>query len=480
MIKSHSLPVYLALSVLIFLLAFVLRITAIHENSFFSDEITTAITIEMLEDGETFFEAMKIHLHHMPLYFASLNIYPGENTPLSLRYPEVLWGMLTIAMTMRLLSHIYGLRRYSLLAGLILAIHAYMIIRSRDVRMYALGNFLMVTVSYLFFRYINSPQDENPNVHRFVSYITSIFVYLTHIGALILLPAQFLILGWLALKRQLRIQTIGHWMVLQALVFLPALLWIIFGFHEAETGLDWIPQVSVERVIYVMNQLFVGGRNEQNFAWYMVFILPSIIGFIVCFKHIKYAGYWVGLTAIPFMGLLFVSLFHSLFHERYLSIALFAYIVIMILGYKALDDFLIKRFKVAGKVIMWLIIGVHLINLALPTLTRFQDNYFATNYAKYVLNYVQENGKGGDYVVTSYYHILPIYYIDTTKLWYVWGQWGTYKFVQDYEETQIMPADRVWIVAGDDSSLKQLSEKYDFNPVYRHGDATVYFVSRDG
>ena len=130
----------------------------------------------------------------MPLYFTFLLTYQGDHTHFSLRLPSALGGLLTIAMTMRVLTHIYGVQRYALLAGLILCIQSYIVLQARTARMYSIGNFLVVTASYLFFLYISAPQDNKPNVHRFLFYIVSMFAYLTHLSTLVLIPAQLLIL----------------------------------------------------------------------------------------------------------------------------------------------------------------------------------------------------------------------------------------------------------------------------------------------
>jgi hypothetical protein len=471
--KILTLRVYLALAVFIFLLAFVLNITAINENSFWDDETFTATTIQMIESGQTFFEAMKIERIHMPLYFTSLLTYPGNHSPFSLRFPSVLWGLLTVAMIMRVLSHLYGLQRYALLAGFIIAIQSYFIFHSRTARMYSMVNFLIITLSYLFFRYINSPQDDQPNVYRFIFYIMSMVAYLTHLATLMLIPAQILVLGWLTIKRQISLRTMLHWVILQLLILIPVLLWFRFGFNSDKDGLAWLSPTTTDHIMLALNTLFIGWVTDKNFVWYMVIITPAIMSFFVFFRRIKYAGYWIGLTIIPFVGLLIVSLYRPLFHERYLFSALFAYVIILILGYKALDDFLTTRFKRIGKVMMWLIIGLHLMNIALPTATHFQSDYFASNHAKYGIEYVQNEARGGDRVVTSYWKSIATYYLDSSKFWYIVD---TYGFYRDFGETQTMPADRVWIVTENDHFLQELAEEYDFEAVYEYGGVTVYFI----
>lgn len=253
-------------------------------------------------------------------------------------------------------------------------------------------------------------------------------------------------------------------------------MWTQVGFSDERDGLAWIDPITFETILFALSRLFIGWTDKQNFLLIMVTVIPSVLGFIGFFKRIQYGGYWIGLTIFPFTGLLIVSLFRPMFHERYLSMAIFAYVIMLVLGYKALDDYLIPRFKNIGKAIVCLIIAIHLINIALLTITHLQSDQFATNYAKQGIDYVQSVGKGGDYVVTSYWHVTEKYYLDSTKFWYLED---TYSFAHDYELTQKMPFSRVWIVTQDNHYLKTLAEENNFNPVYQVGDVTVYFINTE-
>lgn len=475
--RRHTLRTYLALSVFIFLLAFVSRVTALHQNSFWVDEAFTAKTIDIIKHGGDFVEGMAVQRIHMPLYYVSLLWYPGDHTDFSLRFASVLLGLLTIAMTMRILSHIYGLRGYALLTGFILAIHMTAISQARTARMYPLVNFSIAIASYLFLRFIDSKQHNQPNTNGLLFYITSMLVYLTHVATLMLIPAQFMVLGGLAIKRRLTRGKVVRWMILQILILIPTMLWVEFAFDKVGDGLSWIDPLSVERVITVMNQLFIGGIKDQPMLWHGLLVVPVFIALIINLEKIKHIEYWLGLTLVPFVGLLIVSPIRLLFTGRYLASSIFAYIVILILSYHLLDDVLIKRFKKIGTVAIRLLIGAYLLNVSSITLQRYQNDYFAQSYAKTGIEYVQQIAKGGDRVIGSYFYELIDHYLDDKKFWLV-GR--PYSFTRHYEANQEFPADRVWLIAEDDSYFKQFAEENKFNPVYQHEDVTVYFIEADG
>lgn len=480
--KIQSLRVYLYLSVLIFLLAFVLRITALHENSFWVDEAFTARVAVTAGNTDQFVEDIRLQLTHMPLYFASFLWYPGEHTDFSVRYLSMIWGLLMIAVTMRIISHFYGLRGYALLAGLILAIHLSTVTEARTARMYPMGNFFLASISYLFFRYINAPQDDKSSIYRLLFYILSMYAYLIHLSALILIPAQMLVWGWLVIKRRISFRPILYWLILQMLILIPAMLWRVFVFDTRINGLKWIADLSPKTIIATLNGLFIGRLDVSLFGytdipWHIIFVIPAIIGLWVGFRQIKHIQYWMGVTLFPFIGLVIISLSHPLLTTRYLSIAIFAYVVILVLGYKSLDDILTKRFKATGIILIRVLIGVYLIVISGLTLQRYQVDHFAPSYAKYPLEYVREFGKGGDRVISSYHYILVGHYIDRDKFWVlVYPK----SFLRDYEINQTFATDRVWLVAEDRSSLKQFAEGNNFDPVYQYRNVSVYFIEADG
>lgn len=471
MTKSLSFTSYLLLALILFMLGFYLRIADLGVVSFWLDEAYTADSVLIARDGDGFVASVKARINHMPLYFATILTYPGDHSDFSLRYPSVLWSMLTLAVTLRILTHIYHVRRYALLAGFLLMTQSLIIFQSREARMYPMANFLVVTVTYFFLRYLGQSQDKNRLWMGFT--IASVLAYLTHIASLALIPAQGIILLWQVITRKIPLKRLFYWGATQALLILPMAVWIGLTFRHHPGRLDWVPGITSERVIYVIGQLYYGYLDLVGVGWERAVFLALILLVVSCLALRKrYWLYWMGLTWGAVVGLIIVSLvLQPVYDERYLSVAIFGYFILLALGYKVIGDFVLARFRFAGMIILCLIIGVHLSLSLFTTVQRFSLGRFSQSFEKQGLLYVKDHAQEDDVLITTSSYLMLNWYMDDLPLNVVYD-------AQDGQHTKVdleaLSDQRVWIV----SINKPLHEKAlarGYEPVYQYRAMVVYF-----
>jgi len=472
--KQQSFRAYLVFSILIFLGAFTLRMTALHENSFWLDEALTARTVSITKEHGDFVEGVRERLNHLPLYFASLLFYPGDHSDFSLRYPSVLWSILTIAMTMRILTHLYRFRRYALLAALILAIQSFVITQSRTARMYPMSNFLVVSAAYLFLHNLKFRHDNVWQWRRFI--IVSLLAYMTHLATVILIPAQSLVWAYLYLRKQISLKQISQWLILQLLILIPTIAWVVVVFERETTRLTWIGKPDLNRLVLTIHQLFFGQIDTGSFASDQILLLGilPLIFFLLALRT-KYSIYWAGLTWVPIVGLFVLSQFRPIFHERYFAIVTFAYPITIVLAYNVIDQFLVKRYKTLGSVLMGGLIGVYLLIVSLTTMQRFQNGYFSESFEKQSLEYVLQNSQEEDFLVTSMDRRLVDYYLPNSEIQIL----DLDSFIYDYEQNQALPSNRVWLIIDESYPWDLLADDDQFQLMSQYLDSNIYLITLD-
>lgn len=472
MLKPSNLSIgyYLLFAAIILLTAFSLRTIGLSQISIDVDEHFTNRTIEETRFGAGFAEGMRRRLYHMPVYFASLLLYPHNHSDFSLRYPSVLGSILTITLTMRILSHIYHAPRYALLAGIVLAIHGYFLLLSQQARMYPLTNALIAGISYLYLYYLNHPTSR---MHWFIAQIMTMIAYLTHVATLIIVIGQGL--SWLRLyvQKQASFARILYWATLQLVLIIPAVIWAYLIFDRTTETLYWVPELSIDRIFFVIQTLllgqFTGAGDIVYWHWLLLAFIPSI-AFFGYIQRIKHADYWLGLTLVPIIGIIALTHFKNMYFERYFAVALFAYIIILVLGFKVLGDVLHAKFPAWGYKIILIPITLLIIVVGTAGFLDTQQRkipIFEHVAAKYII----ENGQAGDAIASTRSILQVEHYVGR----------GRYKifFQSDPEFKQFMDSgkttyQRVWIV--DNAYIKPVDwlEKLDLTPVVEQDGHTLY------
>ncbi len=462
---------YLLCALVILLGAYAIRTVAIAHTSFHIDEMFTWRTVQIAVFNDSLYDGVQERKIHMPLYFATLLAYPEPHGEFMVRYPSVLWGMLLIGAAMRIMTHIYRAPRFALLLGIMIAFHLFAIEHARQARMYSMSQALIAIFSYLFLRYVS--RHHRQTTIWYSAHIVSMMAYLTHVANFVLLSGQALTWFRIVIQRRSKFKQALFWATLQIILLVPALVWINHTFQINEERLAWVPEPTVN---YVLNgfESIVFGNALPHPILLSILIIP-LLGFILRIRHILHAEYWVGLSVIPFVGLVLLSQLRSVFVARYLGVALVAYIIILILGYKALWDYCPTRFRRLARFVIGALIGIHLIILSMFTYQGYQNGYFSNNYMRQVSVYVNEHIQDGDAIVYASQTLLSAHFYDSRR----------FELVQDIEryhemyiEEQQFPHDRVWVIVDNNfwqSSNLEVQEALQ----YEYGDTRVYFVESE-
>lgn len=119
----------------ILLLSFVLRVAWLDQQSLWADEIST---LERAEMAPTELLA-KLPIEHMPLYFWLLEAWTMAlgSTDFALRFPSVVWGVLSVALLYRLALRLFK-PGVAYLGALLFSINPFQVWYGQEARMYTL------------------------------------------------------------------------------------------------------------------------------------------------------------------------------------------------------------------------------------------------------------------------------------------------------------------------------------------------------
>ena len=467
---------YLVLSIVILLGAFTLRIGALSQTSFDIDEVYTMRSVQKALYEEGFVDGVRYQDAHMPFYFASLLMFPTPPNDFSIRFPSVLWSMLAIAITMRIMTHIYRAPWFALFAGLLLSLHVFNIFSARFARMYEMSHAFVAVSSYLYLRYISNPQNRISNWYG--TNLVTMMAYLTHVVTLVLFIGQGIIELRNYLERKTRISHIIIWGILQLVLMLPALVWavnVFFNYKSTEVW-DWIHKPTVNSVLSTLQTLVLGSSTSgTTLVLLPLYIFPFIL-LCVFFKHIKHAQYWFGLTLIPIVLLIVISQIKSLFVDRYFSVALFAYIIIVALTYKELLEFVVLRGERIATILVYGLIGTQIVVTILFSARMYRIDFFAGNFMKQAIAYINEHGKEGDAVWYDYGSLPQLieHYLLTDK----------FNLIDDplnardnYLEKGNFSYDRMWIL--DHRNIWSETDLSNNEPLYDYRGTRVYLMEAE-
>jgi len=325
---------FLPLAVLIFLLAFGLRVRNLGAASLWADEAWTA-TWAASDFGDmlrtTVLRRASIEL---PLYLSSLRLFPTTNEVL-LRFPSVAVSLIGISAFMLLLKQIKRDPFLILWGGAVLATNPLHVWLSRTARPYAYFFALTVFVVFFFLLLLKGRRSRA----IWAGFIMcSLLVYLTHYFALFLPVVQYLLLG-LQFRRYRTL--LRPWLVAQILASLGLLFtWLVQLWlnNPIAAGIAWIPDPKPVDLFLSLGNMLVGYTGTPT--WYLLAgLLSGAIGFSVGVARslaLRDAGdlFGVLLTAIPLISTFILSkLLHPIYVDRYLFEAQVGVLMVMLSGW---------------------------------------------------------------------------------------------------------------------------------------------------
>lgn len=400
-----SYRVFLTIAVYILLFGFTLRIVNLSKTSLWIDDILTYSTLQQADSLDGFLQGMIERKLHVPAYFAVSSLYPGDHNDFSLRYPNVLWSMLAIAMIIRLTGGLYQRRELGLLAGILLVIHPHFILISREARPYPMGIFFTTASSYLFLRWLDARTHHTRQTLVFG--LMSLITYLTHYATLILIPAQLGYILWRKITKKESSRTLILWMVIQCIAVLPTICWevLILAPRRSASVLTWVLPVTPESLWAGVAQLYIGLFPPHTPTVFQIFaLLLGLVGFLWYLRQTRYGVYWLLLTIAPIIGIVIVSLIRPLFYARYLSVMQSFYLLTLLLGW-----WHIWRHLKAYRIVQWglvLVIGLAFINALAFSAGQFQTQSFARREWREVMAYIEAQAQPDDVIITHPSYVL--------------------------------------------------------------------------
>lgn len=380
--------------------------------------------------------------NHVPLYFLSVELLPHESD-IGLRYGSLLWGLLGIALTMRVVYWLYRDSKLALIVGLWMALSPFMIYYARDARPYSMLLVASLLVSIVFLKLLHGSQTL---LMWGVFVAVSLIAYTTHYAAAALPLTQFVVLIW---QRE-KITFTMRWIAAQVVASIPTFLWILTFAEPKSESTEWIDIPNIGRPYYTLTNITLG--YEAVPKWYFVLMLiPFTIGLYYgiryMWQHPHPANrYWLTLIFVPMLFVFTLSqLAHisdsvsSIYFERYFMVAAPAMFILASLGLREMGSPF--SFHVWAALIISLTAGV--------TLNELATSHFEPQDWRQSTEFVLMNIEKDDVIFvdgpheTAFWH----YYRGHPESWVLSGD-----AVDDLYDTSAticeLPYSRIWLMTG--------------------------------
>jgi len=331
--KRYSKGYYLWLVTVITLLAFGARLYRLDAHSLRGDEAASA-TYASLSPAEIL-EISRVADPHPPLFYLVLHHWEKVAGPseFAVRFWVLLPGVLLVpslyALAWRLIDH-----HVASVAATLMAINSFHIWHSQDVRSYTW--FTLLGLWATLFMWLSLRRGRWFDWGRYA--LTVAILFYLHYYALFVVAFHGLYLLWfLGRVRPRSIWPGLKWggsLLLAGLVFIP---WLRVSWHfitrfsgdfEPAT-----PQTVLWRGLQAFSGGLVAGGRSQFSVWIIPFALLAGLGLWALWRSRRAAAIFTLLyLALPFLGIMALTLRGQAFTERYLIAALPAYIILLAAG----------------------------------------------------------------------------------------------------------------------------------------------------
>ena len=324
----------LAALVIILLLAAGIRIVETSTGSFMVDEYYTfrrahgTLDARLTDIGEPG--------NQVPLYFLSVSLLPHDNE-FGLRTLGVFFGLIWIALLMKVIQMLYQDDTMALLAALMVSVAPVIVEYSRTARPHPLVMVFGLLASLWFFKLLRRPTNA-----RWVAFtILSMAAYLSHYATAALPLSQFILMIWVhpVSRRFWR-----NWFAANAIAALPILPWVLLYARPEGQPVEWINTPNIFRPYLTITNIII--RYEAKPTWYFAIALlvltPGLfIGARNAYREARqhpFTAYWLILGFVPMLLVLLISQVKPIYVERYFLVTAPALFILMFLGWKRLSQ----------------------------------------------------------------------------------------------------------------------------------------------
>ncbi|MFZ9847973.1 MAG: glycosyltransferase family 39 protein [Flavobacteriales bacterium] len=293
------------LYVSILLLAFVLRLIHLSDESIWLDEgISIAMGklnfAQLLDKSavDTFPPLYYLMLHYWMLLFG--------DSEFSARFLSLLFSMATIIVTYQLCKHLWQ-EKVATIAAFLLAISVFHIEHAQEVRMYSLVSFLSVSSCYLFLKW----KEKQSTIWVVLLFIFNLLFLYSHILAIFFIAAQNIYYLSLIDKGAIKLKS---WIIFNFLLLLCFAPWIQMFLYQASAwqSTTWMPTPSARDIIGTFTTYSGSVLLTLIFA---ILISKALFKYKIEKQNFYFLIYWLFLPS--FLLLAFCFIFHSIYLQKY-------------------------------------------------------------------------------------------------------------------------------------------------------------------
>lgn len=429
----------MSLLLLIFLVAFALRLYRLGYQSLWYDE---AVSIHLATKdlrGLTQHTARDIH---PPLYYYLLHFWmqAAGTSEFSAAFLSLVFGILLIAACYRLGTELYD-TRVGLLTAFLVAVSPFNLWYSQEIRMYTLGAFLGLVSLYCLMKMVGltsrdgqgppvsagAPSDGRGGAWKFfVGYVLSAVagLYTLYYFAFLLVFENLFVFGWWLVARRARRHPpvfLRRWVLAQVLVMLLYLPWLPVALRQALDppvppwrGFTGLGSVILESWTALSlgqsvdpESLLVWPLLSFMFAIYLLGVRGAASGHRGSLKSVLLCGY----TVAPLFIIYLLSLRTPLYHVRYAFTYSPPFYLLLAVGLAGLR----RSWRLA------LPIGLTVIALACGYSTyRYHfDRQYAADDHRGAVSYMEKRIAPGDAVLIDAGYSYPafLYYYEGAIAW---------------------------------------------------------------
>jgi len=307
------------LLILILLVGFLLRIYNLSSESVSFDEVNTII----------FTKHLNLDHGNPPFYYIFLNYWTDlfGDSEFSIRFPSVIFGLLSILVLYYLASSLFN-KRIALLSVIILAVNPFHIFFSQQARMYSLFTLFSLLSLFYFFKILKEGRKTNMilylvfNVLNLYTYYFAIFVLVVECLYFTLFHKDF--------KSKSKDFMLTNLFIF--ILFSPQLIKIYNGFLSKTSEFDWgfnpsqyffsifssflgwnILFTMIVFLLFIFGLLRIKNIDKKLNIFGIFYVLfPLVIGFFLSFKMVIMSRYFIFILPIYIM---FIS--KGLFNIKY-------------------------------------------------------------------------------------------------------------------------------------------------------------------
>lgn len=299
---------------------------------------------------------------HPPFYYLALKAWApvfGDSL-FSLRLPSVIFSIVSVLIFYFLVKKVFQNKNLALFTSILLAFNSFFMQFAMEMRMFALGNLLIIASTYLLIKSL-----ESKKITAWILYaITICLAIYTHYYTVFSIAAQgiyflyhifqkekFKISQWFK-NQDFQKGTLSY--ILAAIFYIPWLKTFLFQVQQVQESY-WIPEINIWSIPNTFFKLTTGLNIDPSKYWYILLgLMGLVLGAIVfSLKESKTKEKWLffSLLTMPFVGAGLMSVKSSIYLDRYFIFVLPFYLLFLAISIFSIKNKTIKNILIVVTVL---------------------------------------------------------------------------------------------------------------------------------